>query len=27
MLHLRATWCTSQQTDFVAIARRAAMAA
>ena len=27
MLHLRATWCTSQETDFVAIARRAAMAA
>ena len=27
MLHLRAAWCTSQQTDFVAIARRAAMAA
>ena len=26
MLHLRATWCTSQETDFVAIARRAAMA-
>jgi len=27
MLHLRAAWCTSQQTDFVAIARRASMAA
>lgn len=27
MLHLRAAWCTSQQTDFVAIARRASIAA
>lgn len=27
MLHLRAAWCTSQQTDFVAIARRASLAA
>jgi hypothetical protein len=27
MLHLRAAWCTSQQTDFVAIARRESMAA
>jgi hypothetical protein len=27
MLHLRAAWCTSQQTDFAAIARRASMAA
>jgi len=27
MLHLRAAWCTCQHTDFVAIARRASMAA
>ena len=27
MLHLRAAWCTSQHTDFVAIARRTSMAA
>jgi hypothetical protein len=27
MLHVRAAWCTSQETDFTAIARRAAMPA